>query len=85
MDELVLGKATTYVEHYDPTLLQAVSRALSRDAIHLPEKLPFHGADTWNAYEVSWLNPKGKPIVAILRCIVPFSSPNLIESKSFKL
>lgn len=85
MEELVLGKSTSYAEHYDANLLQRVPRSISRDAINLPAVLPFHGADTWNAYEVSWLNPKGKPIVAILRCIVPITSPNLIESKSFKL
>lgn len=85
MEELVLGKATTYSDQYNASLLQAVPRSLSRDAIQLPQALPFTGADTWNAYEVSWLNQKGKPIVAILRCIVPITSPNLIESKSFKL
>jgi 7-cyano-7-deazaguanine reductase len=85
LEELVLGKSTSYAEHYDASLLQAVPRSLSRDAINLPADLPFDGADIWNAYEVSWLNPKGKPLVAIMRCIVPITSPNLIESKSFKL
>ena len=85
MDHLVLGKKTEYTEHYDANLLQAVPRILSRNAIHLPATLPFHGTDTWNAYEVSWLNAKGKPVVAILQCDVPIDSENLIESKSFKL
>ncbi|MGB3724212.1 MAG: NADPH-dependent 7-cyano-7-deazaguanine reductase QueF [Glaciecola sp.] len=85
MDHLTLGKVTEYSQHYDPTLLQGVPRALSRDAIKLPTNLPFSGTDMWNAYEVSWLNNKGKPLVAILQCRVPITSPNLIESKSFKL
>lgn len=85
MEHLVLGKTTAYSEHYDANLLQAVPRILSRDTINLPTKLPFTGIDIWNAYELSWLNSKGKPIVAILQCDVPVESENLIESKSFKL
>lgn len=85
MEHLVLGKTTAYSEHYDASLLQAVPRKLSRDAINLPKILPFGGIDIWNAYEVSWLNSNGKPIVAILQCDVPIDSENLIESKSFKL
>lgn len=85
MDNLSLGKVTEYAQQYDPTLLQGVPRSLSRNAINLPLELPFSGTDMWNAYEVSWLNLKGKPIVAILQCKVPITSNNLIESKSFKL
>ena len=85
MDNLVLGKTVGYADKYDPTLLQGVPRSLSRDAIKLPTKLPFEGVDIWNGYEVSWLNNKGKPLVAILRCHVPIDSEFLIESKSFKL
>jgi len=85
LEHLVLGKTTAYSEHYDANLLQAVPRILSRDTINLPTKLPFTGIDIWNAYEVSWLNSRGKPIVAILQCDVPVESENLIESKSFKL
>lgn len=85
MDHLSLGKNVEYAQEYDNTLLQGVPRSLSRDAIKLPQQLPFHGCDIWNGYELSWLNEKGKPQVAILRCEVPITSPNLIESKSFKL
>ena len=85
MQHLTLGKEVTYSDKYDPSLLQAVPRSLSRNAIKLPCKLPFSGSDIWNGYELSWLNHKGKPNVAILRCEVPITSPNLIESKSFKL
>jgi 7-cyano-7-deazaguanine reductase len=47
--------------------------------------LPFQGFDLWNAYELSWLNAKGLPKVALLRLKVPCTSPYIIESKSFKL
>ncbi len=85
MDNLVLGKAVGYADKYDPSLLQGVPRSLSRNAINLPNTLPFEGVDIWNGYEVSWLNSKGKPLIAILRCHVPIDSEFLIESKSFKL
>lgn len=85
MDNLVLGKTVAYADHYDPSLLQSVPRNISRNEIGLPSPLPFSGVDLWNGYELSWLNDKGKPVIAILRCFVPISSPNLIESKSFKL
>ena len=85
LEKLTLGKAVEYVQTYSPELLQAVPRSLSREAIGLTDKLPFTGEDIWNAYELSWLNSRGKPQVAIMQCVVPFDSPNLIESKSFKL
>jgi 7-cyano-7-deazaguanine reductase len=85
LDHLSLGKKVEYAKEYDNSLLQAVPRSLSRNSISLPKQLPFHGTDIWNGYELSWLNTKGKPQVAILRCDVPITSPNLIESKSFKL
>ena len=85
-DGLSLGKQVEYEFHYNPDLLQGVPRSLSRDTLSLdPHNLPFSGIDTWTGYELSWLTPKGKPQVAILECHVPISSPNLIESKSFKL
>ncbi|MFA3790767.1 NADPH-dependent 7-cyano-7-deazaguanine reductase QueF [Aliiglaciecola sp. SL4] len=85
LEKLTLGKTVEYVQTYSPELLQAVPRSLSRDTIGLTGSLPFTGEDIWNAYELSWLNMRGKPQVAIMQCIVPFDSPHLIESKSFKL
>ena len=82
---LSLGKATEYKETYSPELLQAVPRSMNRIELNLNTDLPFSGTDRWNGYELSWLNPKGKPKVAIMRCEVPVTSPNLVESKSFKL
>jgi 7-cyano-7-deazaguanine reductase len=83
--KLSLGKATVYREIYTPDLLQAVPRSMNRVELNLTAELPFSGTDRWNGYELSWLNTKGKPKVAIMRCEVPVTSPNLVESKSFKL
>ena len=84
---LSLGKVTAYADQYDAGLLQPVPRQLARDAIGLSADaaLPFVGQDIWHGYELSWLNSKGKPMVALLTVTVPFDSTNLIESKSFKL
>ncbi|WP_299074161.1 NADPH-dependent 7-cyano-7-deazaguanine reductase QueF [uncultured Paraglaciecola sp.] len=83
--KLSLGKTTQYLETYSPNLLQAVPRSMNRVELNLTTELPFTGIDRWNGYELSWLTPKGKPQVAMMRCEVPASSPNLVESKSFKL
>ena len=81
-----LGQITTYEENYNPKLLCAVPRSLGREKIEsLSIEPPFQGVDIWNAYEISWLNLKGKPQVAIGEFHIPHTSPNLIESKSFKL
>ena len=80
-----LGKKTAYPDHYDPSLLFPIARQGNRDKINLQADLPFHGIDIWNAYEISWLNEKGKPEVRVAEFILPCTSPFLIESKSFKL
>jgi len=81
-----LGKTVRYGDQYDAGLLFPIPRARSREALQLDGGvLPFHGVDLWNGYELSWLNPRGKPQVALARFDVPAESPNLIESKSFKL
>jgi 7-cyano-7-deazaguanine reductase len=80
-----LGKATTYVSIYQRDLLFPISRKSKRDEMSVPTILPFKGVDIWNAFELSWLNLKGKPIVALGEFIFPCESPNIIESKSFKL
>ncbi len=82
---LTLGKDVSYSSQYDATLLQAVPRSLNRDELSLGENLPFKGCDVWTLYELSWLNDKGLPQVAIGYATIPATSPNLIESKSFKL
>jgi 7-cyano-7-deazaguanine reductase len=80
-----LGKSSTYTEHYDPTLLFPMARSHAREAIGITARLPFFGTDIWNAYELSWLNARGKPQIAVATFFVPADSPNIVESKSFKL
>ena len=80
-----LGKPAAYADHYDPTLLFPISRAPKRDDIGLAGQLPFFGADLWTAFELSWLNPRGKPQLAIAHVTVPCETPQIVESKSFKL
>lgn len=81
-----LGKNTEYKDTYDASLLFAISRDESWKALG-KERLavPFDGVDIWNGYELSWLNTQGKPVVCLAEFRVPALSPNLIESKSFKL
>jgi len=86
LNDLTLGKTTEYCSEYNPNLLQAVPRSLNRDDLSLQSNnLPFIGEDVWYGYELSWLNEKGKPVVAVAEFRFPCSSPNLVESKSFKL
>ncbi|NRR31940.1 NADPH-dependent 7-cyano-7-deazaguanine reductase QueF [Oxalobacteraceae bacterium] len=80
-----LGKTSAYRTDYAPELLFPIARQGKRDELGLSGTLPFFGVDIWNAYEISWLNSRGKPQVAIARITVPADSPNIIESKSFKL
>ncbi|MGM0693595.1 MAG: NADPH-dependent 7-cyano-7-deazaguanine reductase QueF [Pseudomonadota bacterium] len=81
-----LGREAAYPVHYDAGLLFAIPRAANRAPLGLKEgALPFVGEDEWHAFEVSWLNARGKPIVAVARFRLPADSPNLIESKSWKL
>ncbi len=83
--ELLLGKHTPVVEHYTPDLLFPIARAQARSELGFGEPLPFFGVDVWHAYELSWLNSNGRPVSRVGRFVIPASSPNLIESKSFKL
>ena len=81
-----LGANSDYPDQYAPALLEALPRARGRDLIGVDERqLPFSGFDLWTAFELSWLNGKGKPVVGIGEFTFPHSSSNLIESKSFKL
>jgi len=81
-----LGQSVAYASQYDPSLLFPIARAHNRQALDLAAgTLPFKGVDLWNAYELSWLDAKGKPRVAMATFSVPADSPNIIESKSFKL
>ena len=81
-----LGQAVAYRDTYAPELLFPIERQLKRDELGIAAgALPFVGEDLWNAYELSWLDARGKPVVALGEFRVPAASPRLIESKSLKL
>jgi 7-cyano-7-deazaguanine reductase len=81
-----LGKSSEYIATYTPSLLFPIPRAAKWAELGLTaETLPYQGVDFWNCYELSWLLPSGKPVVAIGEFCIPADSPNIIESKSFKL
>ena len=80
-----LGKASSYADQYDASLLFPIPRLEKRQEIGLGGALPFVGADLWSAFELSWLNLRGKPQVALAHITVPCETPNIVESKSFKL
>jgi 7-cyano-7-deazaguanine reductase len=80
-----LGKASAYVDQYAPSLLFPIPRATKRAEIGIRGAAPFFGADLWTAFELSWLNARGKPQVALAHFTVPCETPNIVESKSFKL
>lgn len=81
-----LGKSSEYIATYSPELLFPIPRAAKWAELGLSaETLPYRGVDYWNCFELSWLLPSGKPVVAIGEFAIPADSPNIIESKSFKL
>jgi 7-cyano-7-deazaguanine reductase len=84
-DQSQLGKPVQYADQYDASLLFPIARAPKREELGLSGAPPFFGADLWTAFELSWLNPRGKPQVAIAHFTVPCETPNIIESKSLKL
>ena len=84
--DLPLGQHTDYPDHYSPELLMPIPRQLARGDLGIDdEALPFYGMDVWTAYELSWLNSKGRPAVATAEFSVPCDSPSIVESKSLKL
>jgi 7-cyano-7-deazaguanine reductase len=80
-----LGQVTLYPSSYSPELLFPIERKASRVLIGIKDNLPFSGVDIWTAYELSWLNPNGKPVVAVGEFSFPCYSQFMVESKSFKL
>ena len=82
---LPLGRETVYPQTYEAEVLFAVPRNESRAAIGLSDDLPFRGVDIWNAWELTWLGPGKRPVVATAEIRIPATTTNLIESKSLKL
>ena len=86
MVKIPLGREVGYVDTYSPKLLFPIAREQSRNDLGVAlGQLPFTGVDIWNAYELSWLNTKGKPQVACAEFRFPCESVSIVESKSFKL
>lgn len=86
LSKLTLGKNTEYCSEYNADLLQGVPRSLNRVDLGLDQSdLPFMGEDVWYGYELSWLNDKGKPVVAVAEFRFSCTTENIVESKSFKL
>lgn len=86
MTDIPLGRHTQYPDSYDPGLLFPIARSENREKLSLaPHDLPFRGYDSWRAYELSWLDERGKPVVATGEFIVPSNSTFMTESKSLKL
>lgn len=83
-NDLPLGQVSTQPKHFDPSVLVGVPRELSR-AVEGIDATGFRGHDLWNCWEVSWLNPSGRPEVRVGQLVVPADSPRLCESKSLKL
>ena len=83
--DMLLGVHTPVVDEYSPQLLYPIPRSDARERLGLQEPLPFTGADLWHAYEMSWLDQTGKPVARVGRFTIGASSPNMVESKSFKL
>ncbi|MFT4520736.1 MAG: 7-cyano-7-deazaguanine reductase [Halioglobus sp.] len=82
---MLLGQVIPAPTHYSPSLLYPISRAPARSEIVLSASIPMHGVDQWHAYEMSWLDGRGKPVVRVGRFTIPASSTHIIESKSLKL
>ena len=82
-----LGQTVSdYSDQYDKSLLVKVPRKLNREAYGIDEdRLPFVGYDVWNAYEVSALTKRGRPISGLLKIVCPSDSKYHVESKSIKL
>ncbi|WP_253450781.1 NADPH-dependent 7-cyano-7-deazaguanine reductase QueF [Halomonas sp. Y3] len=86
LEHAPLGRESAYPQRYDAALLYPIPRAANRAPLGIGEgALPFVGEDEWHAFETSWLNARGKPVVAVARFRLPADSANLIESKSWKL
>lgn len=79
-----LGQDCAYPAAYDNTLLHPIARAAARVDLFGSASPAFYGSDVWTAYELSWLDPKGKPQVRIAEFIFASDSTNIVESKSFK-
>jgi 7-cyano-7-deazaguanine reductase len=79
----LLGRASPVPERYAPEVLDPIPRARGREALGLVVAPP--GEDVWHGWELSWLDPAGRPRTGVGRFAFPADTENLVESKSFKL
>ncbi len=84
-EDSLLGREVAYPRHYDASLLFPIPRAAARAELGIGAALPFAGHDRWHAYELSWLDARGKPVAETATITVPAATPHLVESKSLKL
>ena len=85
-NKTMLGRDVTYASAYSPKILHPIARQHNRQKRGIHNALPFNwGFDIWNAYEISWLDNRGKPCVAMARFIVASDSEFIVESKSLKI
>ncbi|MDN5874660.1 MAG: NADPH-dependent 7-cyano-7-deazaguanine reductase QueF, partial [Sinobacteraceae bacterium] len=85
-DSNPLGQRSEYPAQVNAAILCPVERAAARGALGVAANaLPFVGSDIWNAWELSWLDTRGQPCIAVAELRVPCTSPRLVESKSLKL
>lgn len=82
---MLLGQLVEYPTEYSPDILCAMSRSETRIALGIDGDLPFHGKDSWNGWELTWLDATGKPVIATVSIRVDAQSPRIVESKSLKL
>lgn len=79
-----LGHVTRHGAELDADLLHPIGRSKARQNNRSLD-VAFLGFDLWTAYELSWLNSRGLPQMAIAELSVSCKSPNIVESKSVKL
>ncbi|WP_461521227.1 NADPH-dependent 7-cyano-7-deazaguanine reductase QueF [Porticoccus sp.] len=82
---LLLGAVTEYPSRYSPEVLHAIPRSEGRQVLGISGEPKFFGFDLWTGYELSWLDMRGKPVVAVAEISMPCDTVNLVESKSLKL
>jgi 7-cyano-7-deazaguanine reductase len=85
MSDNPLGENVPSPSKYDPGILYPIPRWPARSLLDIDKKLLMYGLDHWHCYEISWLNDKGKPQVAIGEFYFNADSENIVESKSLKL
>lgn len=82
----LLGKQVDYPRYYDKSILVREPRQSNRTYLGFSQhSLPFIGYDVWNAWEISTLTTKGRPVNAIAKIVYPADSVYIVESKSLKL